>query len=619
MLAETAAGSSSATKAPRSHAKSLDSTLAFSDEPTEAPPLRPPVTSLVEANAPPPPGLFSSQSDSDSAIRALEKLYQESDDAQKVAISKAMGLWRADPASEGLSKVLSSMSDLALGDIKNVLDTAGSIQTAITEEAITDLRLYDAVFEIANEAGDIALFVQLLLYSKYESLIWIAGTILVLEFVVRLMAGIFDLSSLTEPGGLRHFKAPPLRRYKEGTTWWQLAKALSCMMIEPNAAEIMYLDICRAENVSSAAVAEVETSEFVSTIQSAYTESVADDKSRRLLLFLFFLEDVPELGLEIAVAVLDSSQIGYVYFLSLFTTVFHLTRHAMASRSAAKRKGLAQQLDQQVNLVLEEGMSASELPLGPATQSVNLAALNWGNEGAAVLKLLEEVTTRAKHVKALILPSLRAEPHANIPREISPYLLVSKFPDGKGSFEKFATYGALMTARLQWVARELENEVKELGVEMSRLSALPKAKEVDGELESQSEADKVIGIQERKDKLAAKIEEVSKDLQRFKPTRHSSFRENAAKELERENDRYKRRMEKRLAAPPPPAFEPNEAVGDFNKKSEADAQKALWEKRRKAAALKAGASSSATEAGGSKAKKVPDPRPRGTSLDRTVT
>ena len=66
--------------------------------------------------------------------------------------------------------------------------------------------------------------------------------------------------------------------------------------------------------------------------------------------------------------------------------------------------------------------------------------------------------------------------------------------------------------------------------------------------------------------------------------RASSFRAAAARDLEAENARYQRRMEKQKKEAPPRVREGDAVGGDFAKQEQAKRDKAAWEKRRKKAA-----------------------------------
>ena len=69
-----------------------------------------------------------------------------------------------------------------------------------------------------------------------------------------------------------------------------------------------------------------EVKEFYET----YSEEVNRLSNRRKLFWMFLIEDVPELFIEILLVVfIDANQMNFIWWLSTITTLFHLFRHTL--------------------------------------------------------------------------------------------------------------------------------------------------------------------------------------------------------------------------------------------------------------------------------------------------
>ena len=158
---------------------------------------------------------------------------------------------------------------------------------------------FDAFLELANEAGDVFLAIQL--YNNgQETLFWISLASIVIECLLRI-AIIFVVPS----GKYTCWSCVPIpawRKWKKGdgsqspfflqvTFWSKFFLALIFMLIEPNLGEKVLESMTVAETDRQASAgANEETQQFY----EVYNRSLRELSVRELLLFLFFIEDVPE-------------------------------------------------------------------------------------------------------------------------------------------------------------------------------------------------------------------------------------------------------------------------------------------------------------------------------------
>lgn len=403
--------------------------------------------------------LFKTEFEAKGLALTFDVMFRKSDDLMRRKIQEAI-------LAGDTAKFCSLFHEIALAnDVKEVLSTIDVISKSRQNETIVTVFAFDCLLELLNEAGDALLLAQLATSSANSLLIWLATISLLVVVITRFVAAIFDTESTKSQSFL-----PPLRQYKSGVSWRLKLLAVFLMILEPNSADHFYRGITLDEDGSNGAVTVESSNDVVAFITNAAKLSNSEAKSRRLLLKLFFIEDVPEFAIELAIVWLDSSQLGFVYWLSVLTTSFHILRHSMSTYLAEDRKKNSQKLNAQLNPVLKPQDTALDYYslVGPITQTVSLAHWNYEDHGQIMAATLNYVLARATNIRTIYLPPVRSSRKVPLPDVIEACLrrCIVKFSIedkglfgrrdsmGSSSHEVYETWQKLQETRLRWALDE---------------------------------------------------------------------------------------------------------------------------------------------------------------------
>ena len=211
--------------------------------------------------------------------------------------------------------------------------------------------IYDALLEFLNEASDVLLTLQLYDYSSTDrkhqrlalGLFQASLFFLCFEFLMRTLTKVlFDFTRpwvpvgsercrcIGAPAGRRALiKRPPVRAFKAGASTFAIVLSAIVSILEPNVGSVLSerLEDQEAKDLPKAPESlPGEVKEFY----ELYSQEVGRLETRRELFWLFAIEDVPELIIEILLVVnLDPDELTLIWWLSTISTLFHLFRHTL--------------------------------------------------------------------------------------------------------------------------------------------------------------------------------------------------------------------------------------------------------------------------------------------------
>ena len=212
--------------------------------------------------------------------------------------------------------------------------------------------IYDALLEFLNEASDVFLTLQLYNYSSSRDsknqrlargLFQASLFFLCFEFLMRTLTKVlFDFTRPWVPVGSERcrcigaptgrralIKRPPVRAFKAGASTFAIVLSAIVSILEPNVGSVLFerLEDQEAKDLPKAPESlPGEVKEFY----ELYSQEVGRLETRRELFWLFAIEDVPELIIEILLVVnLDRDELTLIWWLSTITTLFHLFRHTL--------------------------------------------------------------------------------------------------------------------------------------------------------------------------------------------------------------------------------------------------------------------------------------------------
>ena len=211
--------------------------------------------------------------------------------------------------------------------------------------------IYDALLEFLNEASDVFLTLQLYKYSSdsknqrlARGLFQASLFFLCFEFLMRTLTKVlFDFTRPWVPVGSERcqcigasagrralIKRPQVRAFKAGASTFAIVLSAIVSILEPNVGSVLFerLEDQEAKDLPKAPESlPGEVKEFY----ELYSQEVARLNLRRELFWLFAIEDVPELIIEILLVVNleDPDELTLIWWLSTITTLFHLFRHTL--------------------------------------------------------------------------------------------------------------------------------------------------------------------------------------------------------------------------------------------------------------------------------------------------
>ncbi len=263
-----------------------------------------------------------------------------------------------------MTKVLSNdLSDVEMElNVSNELELRGGDLTASAAEPTPDLvqlcemetaaikaqehdvnlytkLFYDALLEFLNEASDVFLTLQLYKYSSEDNenqrlargLFHASLFFLCFEFLMRtLTKAFFDFTRPWVPIGVNGaLKRPQLRTFKSEASTITVIFAVVVSIFEPNVGSVL-LELVEDEDMNNLPKARESEPEQIKEFYKLYSQEVERLNSRRELFWLFALEDVPELIIEILLVLnLDRQELSTIWWLSTMSTLLHLFRHTV--------------------------------------------------------------------------------------------------------------------------------------------------------------------------------------------------------------------------------------------------------------------------------------------------
>ena len=202
---------------------------------------------------------------------------------------------------------------------------------------------YDAGLEFLNEMSDILLMLHL--HRKWcrtgdvraRGLFVASVVFFTLELVVRICLAIFNYSASWVP--IRccpnfRLRLPPCRHFQRDLTHCQIYGLMIVVVLEPNIGS--YLLQRYEDETTIDATHRIKAADLVGMPDEAtrFIEQYRDEEARlvtgRELFFMFLIEDLPELVIEmLLVLLLDQDEMTFVWWLSTMSTVGHLLRHGI--------------------------------------------------------------------------------------------------------------------------------------------------------------------------------------------------------------------------------------------------------------------------------------------------
>jgi hypothetical protein len=271
--------------------------------------------------------------------KALQEIADPSEPREVDLIALSDRIRKKYKQSEAMVNRLQDDVELHRVRDPNALDTGD--QTVL--DALRDTKKYagdeqrryalmflDSMLELLNEVSDIALCIsQLVIYKAnpeeiFHLYIFIASLcVIILEIALRIIFGVvLDINELKKDS-----YCPPPRQYKPGVQLYQKVVAGAVMLFEPNLAEAFFYanitETTRELNPGNDATYAVRD------FYNLYEEIKMDLSTRQFLMMIFLIEDIPELIIEVLLAVKEKKgKIDTILLISLVATTVHLTRHS---------------------------------------------------------------------------------------------------------------------------------------------------------------------------------------------------------------------------------------------------------------------------------------------------